>query len=43
MMAKRKIETSGMITHRFALRDLYKAYQTIEERLESVVKIMIEI
>jgi len=43
MMARGKIGSSGMITHRFSLRDLYKAYQTIEEQPERVLKVMIQI
>jgi len=43
MMAKGKIGTQGMITHRFPLRDLYRAYQTVEEQPEKILKMLLEI
>jgi len=43
MMTKKIIGTSGMITHRFALRDLSQAYRTIVEQPDKVLKVMLEI
>jgi len=43
MMAKGKIRTQGMITHRFPLRDIYRAYQTVEEQPEKILKMLLEI
>ena len=37
-----KIDTTPLITHRFALRDIEEAYQIFENKLDGVIKIAIE-
>lgn len=37
-----KIDTTPLITHRFALKDIEKAYEIFESKLDGVIKIAIE-
>ena len=37
-----KIDTTPLITHRFALKDIEKAYEIFENKLEGVIKIAVE-
>ena len=36
-----KIDTTPLITHRFALKDIEKAYEIFENKLDGVIKIAI--
>ena len=38
-----KIDTTPLITHRFALKDIKKAYEIFENKLDGVLKIMVRI
>lgn len=37
-----KIDTTPLITHRFPLKDIEKAYRIFENKMDSVIKIAIE-
>lgn len=37
-----KIDTTPLITHRFGLKDIEKAYQLFENRLDGVIKVAIK-
>ena len=37
-----KIDTTPLITHRFALKDIEKAYEIFENKLDGVIKIAVE-
>ena len=37
-----KIDTTPLITHRFALKDIEEAYRIFENRLEGVIKVAVE-
>ena len=36
-----KIDTTPLITHRFALKDIKKAYEIFENKLDGVIKIAV--
>ena len=36
-----KIDTTPLITHRFALKDIEKAYEIFENKLDGVIKIAV--
>ena len=37
-----KIDTTPLITHRYKLRDIEKAYHIFENKLDGVIKIAVE-
>ena len=41
LIADGKIDTTPLITHRFALNDIEKAYDIFENKLENVIKVAI--
>ena len=41
LIAEGKIDTTPLITHRFALKDIEKAYDIFENKLDGVIKIAI--
>ena len=41
LIAEGKIDTTPLITHRFALKDIEKAYEIFENKLDGVIKIAI--
>ena len=41
LIADGKIDTTPLITHRFALNDIEKAYDIFENKLENVIKVTI--
>ena len=41
LIAEDKIDTTPLITHRFALKDIEKAYDIFENKLDGVIKIAI--
>ena len=41
LIEKGKIDTTPLITHRFALKDIEKAYEIFEKKLDGVIKIAI--
>ena len=42
LIAEDKIDTTPLITHRFTLKDIEKAYEIFENKLDGVIKIAIE-
>lgn len=41
LIAEGKIDTTPLITHRFALDDIEEAYRIFENRLEGVIKVAV--
>ena len=41
LIAEDKIDTTPLITHRFTLKDIEKAYDIFENKLDGVIKIAI--
>ena len=41
LIKKGKIDTTPLITHRFALKDIEKAYEIFENKLDGVIKIAV--
>jgi len=41
LIAKNKIKTKPIITHRFSLDEYKKAFEVVEKRLEGAVKVII--
>ena len=42
LIAEGKIDTTPLITHKFALKDIEKAYDIFENKLDGVIKIAVE-
>ena len=41
LIEQRKIDTTPLITHKFSLKDIEKAYRIFENKLDGVIKVAI--